>query len=152
MRYYSAIDIKPTSYSIEMLSPDLRETFVLSEVLSNLARLRLGQSESASGEHFNQNRRLKINKADLLPFFNSSFIKVTPSSYRIYQKKNCYHFIMLTVLLSVPYHIYVAQAIFQFPSQASLLAKSFIRKQTQQFYWTKCTTIIWTNHSHPPLS
>ena len=62
--YYSAIDIKPTSYSIEMLSPDLRETFVLSEVLSNLARLRLGQSESASGEHFNQNRRLKTNKAE----------------------------------------------------------------------------------------
>ena len=35
--YYSGIDIKPTSDSGEMLSPDLRETFVLSEVLSNLA-------------------------------------------------------------------------------------------------------------------
>ena len=62
----SAIDIKLTSYSVEMLSPDLRETFVLSEVLSNLARLRLGQSESASGWHFNQNRRFKINKGELL--------------------------------------------------------------------------------------
>ena len=29
----SVINVKPTSYSIEILSPDLRETFVLNEVL-----------------------------------------------------------------------------------------------------------------------
>ena len=48
---------------------DLRETFVLNEVFSNLARLRLGQSASASDWHFNQNRRFKIHRADLLHSF-----------------------------------------------------------------------------------